>query len=233
MIRAGYLANPTFEVVDPMEYGPPRHASLNESYQKAKTRVIECDPARLTAIASKTLELADDGHQVLVNVNRKGHGRLIASILDETLSADDVVVGIDNPDRERQLRESFQKLAQIDNTDAVMLTGETPDAERDSILDDLERGKQKIVISTILKEGVDIPSLDAVILAHGQRSDIETIQTIGRVLRPNDSREARVVDVIDRGRFFQEAYEDRQQTMKDYYELEDSPSTETPRQAVV
>src|SRR5699024_9755787 len=144
-----------------------------------------------------------------------------------------VVVGIDNPDRERQLRESFQKLAQIDNTDAAMLTGETPDAERDSILDDLERGEQKIVISTILKEGVDIPSLDAVILAHGQRSDIETIQTIGRVLRPSGGREARVVDVIDRGRFFQEAYEDRQQTMKDYYELEDSPSTETPRRAVV
>ena len=57
-------------------------------------------------------------------------------------------------------------------------------------------------------------------------------QTIGRVLRPSGGRQARIVDVIDRGRFFQEAYEDRQQTVTDYYELEDSPTTETPLRAV-
>ena len=229
MIQEGYLANPTFEVIDPMDYVQPRHASLNESYQEAKTRVIECSPARLTAIASKTLHLADDGHQVLVNVNRKGHGRLITSVLNGTLSEEDIVAGIDNRKRERQLRKAYAKLAQVDSTDATMLTGDTSDAEREQILDDLQQG---IVVSTILKEGVDIPSLDAVVLAHGQRSDIETIQTIGRILRPSGGRQARVVDAIDRGRFFQEAYEDRQQTVTDYYELEDSPTTETPLRAV-
>ena len=232
MIENGYLANPTFEVIDPMDYGRPRHASLNESYQEAKTRVIECSPARLTAIASKTLALADEGHQVLVNVNRKGHGRLITSMLNGAISEDDIVAGIDNEKRERQLRDAYGKLTLVGSTDATMLTGSTPDADREQILDDLQQGEQRIVVSTILKEGVDIPALDAVVLAHGQRSDIETIQTIGRVLRPSGGRQARVVDIIDRGRFFREAYEDRQQTVTNYYELEESPTTETPLRAV-
>ena len=98
-----------------------------------------------------------------------------------------------------------------------MLTGNTANGEREQILDDLESGEQGIVVSTILKEGVDIPALDAVVLAHGRRSDIETIQTIGRVLRPSGGAEAQVVDVADSGRFFGAAYRDRQKTVKDYY----------------
>jgi superfamily II DNA or RNA helicase len=227
MIASGYLANPTFDVIDPMEYGQSRRAGATESYHAAKTRVIECDPTRLTAIATKTANLAADGHQVLVNVSRKAHGRLIASALGNSLTVDDVVAGIDTGKRKQQLRKCVQQLEPVADTDAVLLAGDTADAEREEILEALDRGKQRIVVSTILNEGVDIPSLDAVVLAHGQRSDIEVIQTIGRALRPSGNREAMIVDVADRGRFFREAYEDRQNAVTDYYGLKESPTIET------
>lgn len=227
MIANGYLANPTFDVIDPVEYGEPRRASPNEEYHAAKTRVIECDPTRLTAIASRTQDLAAEGYQVLVNVSRKGHGRLLVSALNGTLTPDEVVAGIDTGEREQQLRECAQQLEPVADTDAELLTGDTPDAEREQVLDNLESGEQRIVVSTILSEGVDIPSLDAVVLAHGQRSDVEVIQTIGRALRPSGRQDAMIVDVADRGRFFREAYEDRQKAVTDYYGLDELPTVET------
>jgi superfamily II DNA or RNA helicase len=227
MIANGYLANPTFDVIDPMEYGEPRRANPNETYHAAKTRVIETDPARLTAIASKTRDLAAEGYQVLVNVSRKGHGRLLVSALNGTLTPNEVVAGIDTGEREQRLRECCQQLEPVADTDAELLTGDTSDAERERILDALDRGEQRIVVSTILSEGVDIPSLDAVVLAHGQRSDVEVIQTVGRALRPSGEREAMIVDVADRGQFFGEAYQDRRDAVTDYYGLEESPTVET------
>ena len=79
---------------------------------------------------------------------------------------------------------------------------------------------------------LDEDKIDAVVLAHGRRSDIETIQTIGRVLRPSGGAEARVVDVADSGRYFEAAFRDRQKTVKDYYELDQPPRAGTPQRAV-
>lgn len=233
MIAQGYLANPTFDIIDPRAYGRPRQANQSEAYQQAKTRVIECDPTRLTAIADKAHELAQKGHQVLVNVSRKGHGRLIASALNSSITEDDIIAGIDNADRKQLLRECFRQLGLVAESDAAILSGSTPDKRREHLLESLENGNQQIVISTILKEGVDIPDLDAVVLAHGQKSSIEVIQTIGRALRPTGNREAMIVDIADRGRFFEEAYKERQQAVCDYYDLDQAPSVKsTPVKAV-
>lgn len=61
-------------------------------------------------------------------------------------------------------------------------------------------GEIKCVISTLLKEGVNVPSMDALIYASGKKSAVANIQTIGRVLRPQVGKnEAIIIDIADCG----------------------------------
>jgi superfamily II DNA or RNA helicase len=66
-------------------------------------------------------------------------------------------------------------------------------------LEDLERKLRPILIATTLAdEGLDVPSLDAVILAGGGKSATRTYQRIGRTLRPAPGKtHARVLDFFD------------------------------------
>ena len=71
-------------------------------------------------------------------------------------------------------------------------------SDRKQIIEDYRNGKIKCLISTLLKEGVSIPSIDVLIYAAGGKSKISTIQTIGRALRiKEDGRDAIVIDVYD------------------------------------
>jgi superfamily II DNA or RNA helicase len=54
-----------------------------------------------------------------------------------------------------------------------------------------------IVASNIFNEGVDLPSLDVLILASGGKSSIQMTQKIGRVLRPQLGKKAIIVDFND------------------------------------
>lgn len=69
---------------------------------------------------------------------------------------------------------------------------------RRQIMDDFREGKITCLISTLLKEGVSIPDIDVLVYAAGGKSEIATIQTIGRALRrKTDGRKAIIVDVYD------------------------------------
>lgn len=225
MIEQGYLADPVFDVVNPARHGQQRRATQHANYQHAYQRVIETDPVRIAAIAEKTLELANDGYQVLVNVNRIGNGRLIVSALTSAITEDDIVEGIDKENRVRDLRECYRKVRRIADTDARMLCGS--DDERDDVLEDFEDGDLQILVSTLVKEGIDLPDLNAVVMAQGTKSSIQTIQTIGRALRPSGGEDAQIVNVADVGRFFESAYHERQKTITSYYNLAETPTVNT------
>lgn len=80
--------------------------------------------------------------------------------------------------------------------DSVCCFGTTKD--RRKIIDDFGEGKIKCLISTLLKEGVSIPDIDVLVYAAGGKSEVATIQTIGRALRKkSDGRKAIIVDVYD------------------------------------
>ena len=59
----------------------------------------------------------------------------------------------------------------------------------------------EIIIGTALAdEGLDIPSLDSVILAGAGKSKSRALQRIGRTMRPHgDKEKAIVIDFYDRG----------------------------------
>jgi len=63
---------------------------------------------------------------------------------------------------------------------AELLTGSIKKKDRARILDDLSSGKCRLVIATLGKEGLDVPSINAVIFAEGGS---DPAQQVGRALR--------------------------------------------------
>ncbi len=82
----------------------------------------------------------------------------------------------------------------------VFLHGKSTAQERTATIKAFEKKKLLCIVGTILGEGVDIPSLDTLIVAGGMKSDKMMIQRIGRVLRASGTgkhKSARIVDFFD------------------------------------
>jgi superfamily II DNA or RNA helicase/HKD family nuclease len=81
---------------------------------------------------------------------------------------------------------------------SAALSGETDTAERDRVLRLLERGDLRCVFSVdVLGEGVDVPSVDTVLLLRPTQSAAVLTQQIGRGLRQhNEKTMLTVVDLI-------------------------------------
>ncbi|GAH69667.1 unnamed protein product, partial [marine sediment metagenome] len=77
--------------------------------------------------------------------------------------------------------------------------GDDKKDHRRNSLDDFKRRKLKVLISSIiLKEGVDIPSIDVLIVASGAKSKITTLQSLGRALRRTKRKtKALIIDFTD------------------------------------
>lgn len=80
----------------------------------------------------------------------------------------------------------------------VAISGETSDADRDAAIARLEAGELQYVFSVdILNEGVDIPSLNQIIMLRRTESPIVFVQQLGRGLRKCSGKEyALVLDFI-------------------------------------
>lgn len=71
--------------------------------------------------------------------------------------------------------------------ESVFVTGEDTSEFRNGILDEMRDGGSKVYIATpIYDEGVDVPSVDTIILAAGGKSHIKVLQRIGRGLRKKE-----------------------------------------------
>jgi len=85
---------------------------------------------------------------------------------------------------------------------SVFLCGSDKTEYRRETLDKFKSGELKILISTLLGEGVDIPNMDVLILACGGASETFVRQVIGRVLRITASKkEVTIYDFIDKVQF--------------------------------
>jgi len=90
--------------------------------------------------------------------------------------------------------------------------GSSTEKVRDEIKDSLQNKDNLCVVSSVIwKEGVDMPSLDVVINAAGGKSEIQTIQFIGRGFRVTETKKSfTVVDFFDNShRFFVEHFGNR------------------------
>lgn len=115
-------------------------------------------------IIRKAKEHVEKGDSVLIIVSRIEHGRFLLS-------------------------EAYQQDLLADFAE-----GETKTKERLQIKHDLNSKKLKCVIATgIWKEGINIPELNVIINAAGGKSEIATIQTVGRGLRKTSTKDEIII----------------------------------------
>lgn len=99
--------------------------------------------------------------------------------------------------------------------ESVFLHGTDSGDVRKRVLKAFENGKLEILISTLLSEGFDMPTLDAIILASGGKSKVALIQKVGRVLRISSGKDrAIIVDFIDSGKWLRDHSQIRRYTIE-------------------
>lgn len=165
----GIIAKPIIKILDPPYIDGIEHvegSKDNLKYPEVYHAGIVDNLARNAMIVVTAKNLTEDNKSVLINVNRIEHGR----ILEE--------MGLNY------------------GINCKFIHGKSNDELRTEIKDALESKKIKCVIaSTIFKEGVNIPSLDACVNAAGGKSEIATLQALGRGLRATKTK--KVVLIID------------------------------------
>lgn len=80
---------------------------------------------------------------------------------------------------------------------AVVVTGNTPPAQRDKLLADFKAGRIRCVVNVgVLTTGFDFPALDTVLIARSTMSLAIYYQIVGRIMRPHkDKKSGWVVDL--------------------------------------
>ncbi len=95
--------------------------------------------------------------------------------------------------------ELLLKLLNEASIKTVLVNGSTPAEERSKTKKDL-MGKKllSVITSVVWKEGINIPTLDVIVNAGGGKSDLVTMQSIGRGLRRTTTKEeVIIVDFFD------------------------------------
>lgn len=94
---------------------------------------------------------------------------------------------------------ALAELLQEQGVDVAVLTGKTPAVERETLVEDLNAGKIKVLASTasLIGEGFDCPGLSTLFLCSPIKSKGRLVQIMGRILRPADGKRPRLYDFID------------------------------------
>lgn len=98
--------------------------------------------------------------------------------------------------------EELKKRLLRENLNVNFVSGQESAQKRKRLKTQLERGELDVLIaSVVFQEGVDIPNLESVVLAHGGKSIIATLQRIGRGMRTDQGKKFtfQVWDIYDCG----------------------------------
>lgn len=133
--------------------------------------VVEAKP-RNRAVVDAVSVLREDNLSILVLVERTTHGYELKRLIQTEFDDDDVV---------------------------AFIHGDTPQEEREAKLRALTDGTIPVLIaSKIVDEGIDVPSIGALVFAAGGRAAHRYAQRVGRGMRRADGKdEVQVIDMFD------------------------------------
>jgi predicted helicase len=107
-------------------------------------------------------------------------------IRDEFTAVVDEYLGQDEPDRRRRCLTTLQ--CQIEHVDGTF-NAKTRGALLDWLKADAGDNVCRILTNArCLSEGVDVPALDAIMFMHPRKSQIDVVQSVGRVMRRGPAR---------------------------------------------
>ena len=170
LIAWGISAQPSVYLFDMNKFGSPP-LSKRHTFDQAYDVGIVDNPNRNTLIIDSARHFLKLGKSVFIIVHRIEHGRILSELFRR--------VGLEVP----------------------FIIGEEDPAFIKSCLKEFEKRNLKCIISSsISDEGLDIPSMDVLILGVGNKSALKTIQRVGRGLRKKDVGEnvVKIIDFIDR-----------------------------------
>ncbi|AEH25333.1 DEAD/DEAH box helicase [Pyrococcus yayanosii] len=194
-------------VVGPVIYEVRAEDLIDEGFlARPRFEIIEYE-SKMPALADRYKELYEEA--IMENEDR--NRAIVEKAVELARAGHRVLVDVRRIDH----GELLAKMLREKGINAEFLSSQSPN--RWEILEKFKEGEVQVLVSTLLKEGVDIPEISAIILAGGGKSDIMTIQTIGRALRPKAGGEAVIVDVKDTDPLLFTHFLERQKALKQYY----------------
>jgi len=158
----------------------PTMRKVGKTYHEVYKNYIVENEERNDLIIKAARRLIDGGRKVLILVVRVAHGKLLMERLQDEYR----VEFLDGARSTKNRMEAIQKM-------------------KDGNLD-------LLIASKIFDQGVDIPSLDALILAGSGKSSGRALQRIGRVIRKNKGKKkAIVVEFFDNCKYLRDHSEAR------------------------
>jgi len=142
-----------------------------ENYMELYEKQIVMNEKRNNIAVLLTKSLVERNLQVLITLERLKHGEIISKKLKDL------------------------------NINYVYIHGETPIEKRKEALAAFEAGEIPVLVSTtILNEGINLHSMDAIIVLGSGKSSVKTVQRVGRVLRKRIGKnKALIFDFEDKG----------------------------------
>ena len=129
-------------------------------------------------------------------VKNRTRNNLIVKAVQRSLKAKEtVLIIIERTEHGKTL----QKMLKYNKIEAPFVEGGTRTKERTSVKRQLKIKSQKVVIcSKVWKEGINIPSLNHVIIAHGMKEEKMVLQALGRGLRTTKNKTTiKITDFLD------------------------------------
>lgn len=146
----------------------PDQMDMKKEWPFVKRRYIIENDDRNKIIIDNTVKLLEKGRKPLILFREIAHGNMLEEMLPSDIK--------------------YRKV-----------TGQLDTSERDKIRADFKAGKFDLILaSTVYDQGVDLPALDALILAGGGKSTAKALQRIGRVIRGHPGKEdALIMETFD------------------------------------
>ena len=149
---------------------PKMKGMSNAPWPTVKKEYIVENDVRNKILMNSTMDLLELGRKPLVLFRDHKHGEALRDLIPPGVNFR-YATGKVNPEKRKQIRDDFKK------------------GEVDLIL-----------ASTVYDQGVDLPGLDALVLAGGGKSTARSIQRVGRVIRGNKEggkKDALVIETFD------------------------------------
>lgn len=146
----------------------PKYPYKSGQYQTIYKKYIVENVDRNNMILKGVEKLIEQNHQVLVLFNSIKHGDILYKLISEKVKCE-------------------------------ILSGKDSKARRDEVKQQLESGVlQCVLASRIFDIGIDLPSLNGLIIGSAGKSSVRALQRIGRVIRKYEGKtHAAVIDFMD------------------------------------